>query len=66
MGDGSIISKFPGIARDIDLFNKPFFSKVAKRALWQKMLTELSEKLWTQFSRDLMDVSGQKRKENCI
>lgn len=33
MGDGSIISKFPGIARDIDLFNKPFFSKVAKRAL---------------------------------
>lgn len=44
------------------LINKPFFSKVAKRALWQKMLTELSEKLWTQFSRDLMDVSGQKRK----
>lgn len=45
MGDGSIISKFPGIARDIDYLISHFFQKLQKGPCDKELLTELSEKL---------------------
>lgn len=61
MVDGSIISKFPGIARSIDYLISRFSQKVHQRHCDKETLMGLCEKLRIQLADERTLVSGQRR-----